>query len=280
MPAYLCQVVDFQDPAGRQRNLREEALCVMKKFLTVASLSLALGAAAFAQSSKPAASAGNTPELPTVDQILKHYEEAIGGRAAWQKITSRFSLGTIDVPAMGLSGSVLIQEKAPDRMLVVITLPGGAFRQGFDGKVGWSEDPQTGLREMTGEELAETRRDADFYHAVKLREHFARLSVVSAEKIGEQDTYLMEVFPAEGEPEKMYFDAKTGLLVRVTRLRHSVDGAITVEGDLGDYREVDGIKVPFRIHQTSSESSFTITLQEMRHNVPIEDSLFKKPAAQ
>ena len=47
-----------------------------------------------------------------------------------------------------LTGTVEIHEKAPNSMLAVITLGGAVFEQGFDGTIGWSDDPQNGLREF------------------------------------------------------------------------------------------------------------------------------------
>ncbi|HTR24310.1 MAG TPA: hypothetical protein VMI10_10020, partial [Terriglobales bacterium] len=82
-------------------------------------MTLALSLPAFAQSpaeapsdSKPVPSS-KAAALPTADQILDRYVKAIGGREAWKKLTSRVSSGTIDVPAMNLSGTIEIREKAP-----------------------------------------------------------------------------------------------------------------------------------------------------------------------
>src|SRR5579863_2355202 len=92
--------------------------------------------------------------MPTADQVLDHYVNAIGGRAAWTKLNSRVSKGTIEIPSMNnLRGSVEIHEKAPNSMLAVITLGGAVFEQGFDGTTAWSDDPQNGLRVLSGAEL-------------------------------------------------------------------------------------------------------------------------------
>src|SRR5580700_12052826 len=77
--------------------------------------------------------------MPTGEQVLDHYVQAIGGRAAWMKLNSRVSKGTIEIPAMdNLTGTLEIHEKALNSMLAVISLGGGAFEQGFDGSTAWS----------------------------------------------------------------------------------------------------------------------------------------------
>ncbi len=97
----------------------------------------------------PAPNASATA-TPTVDQIIERYQQAVGGRAAWQKLNSRSSMGTIEVTSMNLSGTVVMHEKAPDKMLTIIILAGSAFREAFDGKAAGRKIPQDGLREETG----------------------------------------------------------------------------------------------------------------------------------
>ena len=258
----------------------------MRKLLAAGILSLATSCAAFAQApaatstpQKPAAKTA-APATPSVDQILNRYVEAIGGRAAWKKLTSRVATGTIDVPDMQISGTVEFHEKAPNRLLRVIILNGAAFRQGFDGTTAWTDDPQDGLRNETGAEFEDTRFDADFYHPLDLQQLYSKLTVTGTEKIGERDAYVVEGARAAAEPDKMYFDVKTGLALRLISKRHTPEGVSAYQEDLEDYREVDGIKLPFTVHQSISKPSFTITFTEVRHNVELDDSEFSKPAAE
>jgi len=223
------------------------------------------------QSATPAAS-------PTVDQIIDRYIAAIGGRAAMEKLTSRASIGTIDVPAMHLSGTVLIHEKAPNKILQVVVINGAAFRQAFDGTVGWTDDPADGPRVLAGIELAEARRDADFYHPLHLRQIYSQLTLAGTENVNDREAYLLEG-TAEGEtdPDKMYFDEKTGLILRVVNHRHTSDGDQVLQEDFQDYRAVDGIQLPFTILQTGGSSDFTIKIGEIHQGVALEDGEFARP---
>lgn len=248
-----------------------------RRLLLAAGLTLALSLMTRAQTSaKPATSSAT----PTVDQVLDKYVDALGGRAAWKKLTSRQSTGTIEVPAMNLSGSFQVTEKAPNQMLSVVVVAGANFRQGFDGRTGWSDDPQNGVREQSGAELEEVRRQADFYHSLDLRQLYKKLTLTGTEKIGDRDAYVVEAATGSGDPDKMYFDTKTGLALRVIGQHHSPDGVTPVQEDLEDYRAVDGVKVPFTIHQIAGESAFTIKIAEVHHNLPFDNAQFAKPAAQ
>lgn len=215
---------------------------------------------------------------PTVDQIIERSIASAGGRDAIQKQTSRVSLGTIDVPSMSLSGTVMIHEKAPDKLLQVVIINSNAFRQGYDGRVGWTDDPADGTRVMSGAELAEMKRDADFFHELHLREIYPDLSFKGTEKVGGYDAYVLEgTPPGESEPDRMYFDTQSGLPIRLVSHHHSQEGEAELTEDFQDYRTVDGMKVPFTILQTGGSSDFTIHLGEAHQGVDLDDSEFAKP---
>jgi hypothetical protein len=229
---------------------------------------------------KPAAPASSAT-YPKVGEILDRYEQAIGGREAWEKLTSQVMMGTIEVPSANLSGTVMVHEKAPNKFMTAVIINGAAFQQGFDGIQGWTDDPKNGLREQTGPELAESKRGADFLHAFKMRRVYTSMVVAGMEKIGDRDTYVIQAtVPEGGDPTKMYFDAKTGFLVRVIGQNHDVDGVSQTRDEFDDYRDIDGVKVPFLWRQTNGDTTYTLTFSEVHHNVDLSDSEFAKPAAQ
>jgi zinc protease len=239
----------------------------------------------FPQDSKKPPAASSGAEKPTVeatvDQILARYMNAVGGRKAWRALYSRVSMGTIDVTSMNLSGTVVMHEKAPNKLLTIIILAGSAFREAFDGKSGWSEDPADGLREESGLELADAKRQADFYGPFDLHGQYSKMTFVGREKIGERETYALEgALPEGSQPDRLYFDVDTGLLVRLITQHHAPEGVSQLQQDFSDYREIDGVKLPFAISQTSNESAFTIKINEVHHNVALGDSEFSKPAVQ
>jgi len=206
--------------------------------------------------------------------------QAIGGREAWSKLHSRTSLGKIVVPSMSLTGTVMIHEKAPNKVLLVVILAGQAFRQGYDGTIGWSEDPQDGMKEKTGAQLEEAQRDADFYRPLHMEKTYTKLSVVGKEKVGERDAWVIQADLPEGGSDKLFFGAESGLILRAVSQQHTENGVTAVAEDFKDYREVDGVKLPFEIVQVNGNSSLTITLDEVRHNVELDDSEFVEPAVE
>jgi len=216
--------------------------------------------------------------LPTVDQVLEKYVEAIGGKAAIEKASSRVAKGAFELPAMGATGTVTVFAKAPNKTAVVIDIPSfGLVKQGFDGTVGWSSDPMSGLTESSGAALAAAKRDAVFHRELVLKEQFKTMEVKGKQTIGDKETYIVEATPELGAPEKMYFEVATGLLVRVDAERSSPQGVMNVETSMKDYREVDGVKIPFVLEQTMPNLSFVIKFEEVKNNVEIDDAQFTKP---
>jgi hypothetical protein len=246
---------------------------------SVACVCLLLSFTASAQNrAQPVA---KSSETPTAEQILNRFVQAEGGRTAFAKLTSRVMKGTISVPSMSLTGTVEVHERAPNRSLAIITINGGSFRQGFDGTTGWTDDPQNGLREQTGAELAEARRESDFYHTLHLQKLYSSFTLTGKEKIGDRDVYVIEAaVPEGGSPEKMYFDSGNGLLVRDTSQHYGPDGVSDFQQDYEDYRQVDGIQLPHTIRQTNEGTLVIITVAEYHHNVQLDEGEFAKPAAQ
>ena len=255
---------------------------VIYALLLAASAGAALAQEKPQQAIAPEASAAKaTAAEPTVDQILDKYVQAIGGRQAVEKITSRVVKGTFEVSAMGLKGEIEVYAKAPNKTLRIQNISGvGEVREGYDGKIGWSQNPMMGLREKSGAELAATARSSDIHATIKTRQLYSKLEFKGKEKVGNRETYAILATPAEGAPVKMYFDAQTGLVARIDRDVETPEGRFHVETTADDYREVDGVMIAFTMREESSVSSAVIKLTEVKHNVAIDDAKFNKPSGQ
>jgi hypothetical protein len=257
----------------------------MKRTLIAIIISLAAAFSAMAQNAaqqKPEAKEGDVkPALNvTVDQVLDKYIQAIGGKAAVEKVTSRTYKGFFDIPAMGVSAPLEAYSQAPNKRYETVSITGfGLIQLGFDGSKGWAQDPQTGMRDISGLELVSLKRRVDFYRELKLKEQYNKMTVVGKEKVGSGEAYVVEAVPTEGDPEKFYFDTQTGLLIRNDTMEEGPQGKVPVQSYLEDYKEVDGVKIPFTTRQVSPVVNITVRLTEIKQNVPIDETKFNKPAA-
>jgi hypothetical protein len=254
----------------------------MKRILTIVFFISATAATALAQGGQQKPTTDAKPAaLPTVDKILEKYVQAIGGKAAIEKLTSRVSKGSFEIAAFGATGTLEIYEKAPNKSISIANVAGfGVVQEGFDGKTAWAQDPQNGLREKSGAELVASKLDAEFYKPIKMKQLYPKLVVKGTEKIGDREVYVVEGTPDGSSPETFYFDSQSGLLLRQDAERDSPQGKQAIQGFMDNYTEVDGVKLPFKLRQVTPAFTIDIKVEEVKHNVPVDDAKFNKPAAQ
>ena len=214
--------------------------------------------------------------LPTATQILDSYVSALGGASAIEKITTRVEKGVATFNENSIP--IEIFASAPDKQAVIRHLPnGGDSVIAFDGRAGWFTMPGRPTRPMQGAELDAAGLDADLHFPLHLRKIFPELRVEYPEKVGDREAYLLVGIREGRPPVKLYFDEQSGLLVRVVRYADSPFGLDPTQVDYADYRNVDGVQLPFRWTLAEPTSSSTIQLQEVRHNIPIDNSHFAQP---
>ncbi|MEK6323157.1 MAG: hypothetical protein AABN33_15905 [Acidobacteriota bacterium] len=215
--------------------------------------------------------------LPTVEQVLAKYVESMGGRAAYQKLTTRVANGDWENVTRGVTFPIEIYSKAPNKRVEILDASEnrGFTGRGYDGTAGWSMNmTETGLRQLEGAELATMQRESDFYRQIKLDQLYKQLTVTGKFRIGGREVYVIEAIPESGNSEKLYFDAETGLLSR----REMIYGKTPVQHYYEHYRDVDGIKLPFILRSEGPVRVIT-RLKQIKHNVPIEDARFKSPGS-
>lgn len=98
-------------------------------------------------------------------------------------------------------------------------------------------------------------------------------------KIGDVEMYTVVGLAVDQTPVRLYFDEKTGLLTRLIRYTPTAFGRLPTQIDYADYRDVDGVKVPFRWTLARVNGRFTIQIDTAQQNVPIDDAKFAMPAA-
>lgn len=263
----------------------------MKRFLIVTLLLTFAATSLFAQhnphqkpetkpEAKPDTAKTETkPILPTVDQILDKYEILTGGKIRGSKITSIVTKGVFEIPAMSIKGTVEIYAKAPNKMFTVQNIPGfGVITDGYDGQIAWTQDPSSGLRQKKGEELAQTKRLADFTGNV--RTHYSKFELKGMEKVADKDAYIVIATPNEGKPETWFFDTQSGLLLRSDMTIISPMGEIPVKMFFEDYREFEGMLVPYTTRQVATAFTAVIKIEEVKTNVAIDDTKFVIPKVQ
>ena len=226
----------------------------------------------------------------TADEIVEKSVAALGGRAAFGKLTSRTTVGTITLstPVGDVTGSAELFEMPPNKTRSVIkadltSLGAGPMTvdQRFDGSTGYVIDSLQGNREITGNQL-DNQKNGSFPHPfLTYKTQGTTAKLVGKEKVGDKDAFVVTFDPTSGSEIRQFFDAETFLpiksvvTVNVPQLGQDVEQTT----EFLDYRDVDGVKMPFRLRISSSIQTFTINVTKIEHNAKLDESMFVRPAA-
>jgi hypothetical protein len=207
--------------------------------------------------------------LPTLEEIVERYIEAVGGRDAIERLTTRAMTGQLvtDLPSrqppVYESDGFVIYAKVPGKYLYVQGSSRGTHQDGCDGRACW--------RWARGEIEHDAHYDprfawfADPQNALRMWDYFPDMRMRGAGTLDGRLMYLVDI--DDDESHTLYFDAESGLLVRLGYNR-----------EIDDYREADGVLVPFSMAISRKGGSSTYIVETIEHNVPIEDSEFVAPA--
>jgi outer membrane lipoprotein-sorting protein len=218
--------------------------------------------------------------LPTTKDLLQKFETVSGGHSVWAGFTTRYLKGIYQTEDASGFAAIEIFSKAPNKALFKITLSNGVvIREVCDGKTAWIEDPSGGTHFITGAALESRIRQSNFNDRTDALLMAVAGKVLGTEKVGVHSAYVLEFSPEKKLTSKIYFDTESGFPVRTDDTLHREDGDYKVETYLDDYRAVDGAYFAFRIRHVEKGTVFTIRLTQIKHNVPVDDSMFLKPAS-
>lgn len=194
---------------------------------------------------------------------MNRHIQAVGGREALEQLKSRVSTGECTLPLQSIKGKVTIYEEAPDKRSMEVNVPSmGVMKFVYDGKRGWMQHPLMGFVEFEEPMLSSLRREYNFYRMPRYKELFARMDYKGVRDTEQGRVNVVEFTSADGYVEEMHFDVKSGLLVY---------GGGT---QLGDYRQVGEVKVPFLMSISVAGLNIVMQLEQVSHNVPISADAF------
>lgn len=231
---------------------------------------------------------GAAASAQTADDIIEKGIAASGGREALAKVTSRMTTGTMTVSTPGgdIVGTIEILNQAPNKTQTVITLDLSAMGAGkmtidqrFDGTNGYASNSMQGVTPVTSSQL-DTWRNAIFPSPfLDYKARGTKIELTGKEKIGDKDAYALLITPATGPTSRLWMDATTYQPVKtVTTVETAEVGSIEHTTVLSDFREVDGITMPFKFVGSSTIQTFTVVVTKVEHNVTVDPARFAKPA--
>jgi photosynthetic reaction center cytochrome c subunit len=243
------------------------------------------------------------PGASSAESILDRYIQAVGGVQRLAGLTSFTGKGTsVGFGGFGGGGDVEMIAKAPDKLATIILFKQETGRgdqvRTYDGRAGWVRTPLNVLGEfqLTGTDLDGARVDAQLSFPGQIKEILTNLrtgpptsitdlpapsSQSSLQQGVTSETHVVDVVQGTGPRDllvTLYFDKQNGLLLRELRYGSSPIGLIPTQIDFADYRDVGGIKLPFRITYAWLDGRDSIVLNEIQTNVPVDETKFSRPA--
>ena len=222
----------------------------------------------------------NIPGGPTVDQIFDKYIQALGGAQRLAALTSYSGRGTyIGFETEQTVVPMEIYAQAPSKRAMVVHMAVGDNSRIFDGTNAWiaASDKPLPLYSPSGGNLEGAKLDGILMFPAQLKGAFANWRA-SATGIDDKLVRVLQGSNPRQPPVNFYFDGTTGLLVRVFRLVDTAVGRVPTQIDYSDYREVAGVKIPFKWIVTWTNGQATATLNAVAANATIPATRFARPA--
>jgi hypothetical protein len=226
-----------------------------------------------------AATAEDQTPLPPASEILARNIEARGGEAAIRRHRHVTWKGNFEMPGMGVTGPVTVHASAPNLFHIAIEAPGlGTITQGFDGKVGWSDNPMTGPTLNSGKELELTKITSDFYADLNFAEHFSKVETAGRTTYAGEPCYKVAFTTKGGIELFSYYSVATGLMMGTTGNMPTPMGDVFVETETGEYKQFDGVLYPTRSVQKAMGAEQVLTLTDPDFK-EIDPSVYALPEA-
>lgn len=219
------------------------------------------------------------PSQGPADPVFAKYINAIGGADRVAKLTSYTATGTyIGFNTGGATVPIEIFAKAPDQRSTVVRVFDGDAVKTTDGRSAWAAEGwrQLPLMTFTGSNLVGARVEAMLAFPMVLQKAFSQWKVGMV-TIGDADVQVLQGTNPGQLPVNLYFDDE-GFLVRSVRWSSTPVGTVPTQTEYSDYRDVAGVKMPFRMVVTWTNGQNTIVIKDMRPNVAIDAARFARPA--
>jgi hypothetical protein len=219
-------------------------------------------------------------QAPTAAQIIDKYVMAIGGREAISALKSMRQVGTMEMPAMGLSMDMDVSAASPNKRSMKMSIPGmGEMVQGYDGTTAWANDPMQGPRVLKDKELATVMESADFTaEMLKDASKFKSIEVVGQEAFEGTPSWKVKFTRPSGNVITEFYAIDSGLLIGQIASQTTPQGEIEARTVMSAYQQFGPIKQPTKISVSAGPQQMQMTTKTITFN-DVPDTAFALPEA-
>lgn len=233
----------------------------MKRNSVLFSMGLLLAATLFRALSMKAAE-----KVPSIDEIIAQYTKATGDQQALQKHWALDLRGQCESSVSDESGPIQVIVQGSK---LLMRLNDGDLLMGFDTDTFWRHPRGQDILKVPAASIAETVAIFDPSRVLHWKEKFPQIRVTGTQKIDDRDAYVIETKPGDPATERLFIDRQSGLLIREEIL------AKQELFTFADFHVVDGVRVPFTIHQATPGPSYSYKFVEAKHVAKVDEATFQ-----
>jgi len=211
------------------------------------------------------------PDGVTALSIMSTYIEAVGGQEAVNGVKTILINADVTIQGAPFKPTAIIKSMAPNKSSMEMSIAGMGtiMKQKFDGTSGYAE--QQGMKQpMTEDQIAEAASQKGLFPEM----HYTpqNIELVSLGDMEGTDVYKIKV---TGVKESFrYYDASSGLLLREEKTEEAQGQSFTSITDYKDYKNVNGVLIPFGQEITTGPQIIGITASEVKINSGVSDEDF------
>jgi hypothetical protein len=216
-------------------------------------------------------------DLPAAEGLLAKAVDAVGGKDKLATITSFHLQGKLLVSGQNITGELELWWKDGDFYTEQSMVGIGQIRAGKQGAKIWSEDPINGRRELKDLEAEQHTWASSLLLAADWKRYFASAETIGKREKDGKTLYDVKLTSSSGAEVELTFDAESGLQVGQKFQQDTPLGKMPVAVEMQDYREVDGLKLPFKQVTDASLAEATQEIVSIEFNVPVDTAKFAMP---
>jgi hypothetical protein len=218
--------------------------------------------------------------LPPARTIIDRHLEASGGKKALQARSSMKVVGTMQIPASGVSGPMEVFAAKPNKVVVKVNLSGiGETVEAFDGTNGWMMSPMTGPMLMQGKDLEQRKFDSDFYGELHAEGRYKSMTTVEKTEWQGRPAYKVRLTHHNGGEDFEYYDVENGLKVGTELTRELMNmGTIKVSVTFADYKKFGALLIPATVRRNMMGTEVLTTMSSVEFDT-VDPAVFEPPAA-
>lgn len=218
-------------------------------------------------------------EAPNAEQLLADAVEAMGGAAKFSALQSFYSEATLSTGALGLTGTAKTWWRGGD-FYNESEMPGvGQMKIGRLADKVWGNDPISGLRALSEKEAEQAMWSASLCLAHDWRRYFKSVGEPKAAVEDGRKVFEIPMTTPLGDVVVLRLDAETKLPVSQSFTQVSPLGSMPMTVRFKDYRETDGLKIPFQQELDASLTKVVSTTVKIEFNAAVDETKFAMPGA-